>query len=723
MKKKALSMILAASMVASVLAGCDVNINIAPQETEQEEVVASAEDSDETEAATEESEVKAEESESEGEVDYSTGKPWMCSPLEGLVTEDTPTNLKDDYYLYVNKDELVKTVIPEGYSCIGGVYNLPPQFDSDLLDMFQNVKEAQTHDAELAINLYSLYMDWDSRNERGITPLKEAVDKIEEISSIDELNDYFTKSDMKEILTSLFGSCAYGDIYDSNKNNLTVYNANVLLGDSAEYSKLTEYGKIIKDAKSDLTTKMLVKMGYDESVAKEKFDNALAFDEMLADSIYTSNEEQMPDISERMHNMYSYDELKELEGNVPIIEYLENIGFNDFDEIQVTNPKWLERLREVYTDENLPLIKDAIIVRGVIGMDEYLDEECYSWDVECKNSINGSKGEKPYEVVAANNVSSDVEWAVARLYTEKYLNEEDKERISTLVDDVIEEYHTIINDADFISPETKEKAIDKLESMSKFVLYPDDWTPYSLEGLEIKNAADGGTLYEAIGDISEFFAKKENEKIHKPVDKSEWIATPTTINCFYNPSANSVTILGAFARGDLYTSEMSDEEVYGKLGIVIGHEISHAFDSAGAQYDKFGNMSNWWTDEDLAAFNEKNQKLADYYNSLTLWEGEKVNGDIVTGESCADMGGVRCMINLGKKKPGFDFDKFYQAYAKVWFLKASLQRIYSTNTDVHPQTYHRVNAVLQQFPEFLEFYGIKEGDGMYLAPEDRVNIW
>lgn len=719
MKKKALSMILAASMVASVLAGCDVNINIEPQETEQEEVVASAEDSEETEAATEETEEATDESEK----DYSTGKPWMCSPLDGLVTEDTPTNLKDDFYLYVNKNALVEAVIPEGYSCTGGLYDLPQAFDKELLEMFQNGEDAQTHDAELAINLYSLYMDWDSRNERGITPLKEAVDKIEAISSIDELNDYYVKSEGKDILVSLFGCWSYEDIYDSNKNNLIVYGMDTLLEDSAEYSKPTDYGNMIKEAKSILATKMLVKMGYEESVAKEKFDNALAFDEMLADSIFTSNEAQMPDYSEKIYNMYSYDELKELEGNVPIIEYIENIGFNDFDEIQLTNPKWLERLKEVYTDENLSLIKDAHIVRGALGMAAYLDKECYSWSVECSNSIRGSKGEKPYEVVAANNVSSNVEWAVARLYTEKYLNEEDKERISDLVDDVIEEYHYIISDADFISDETKEKAIDKLESMSKFVLYPDDWTPYSLEKLEIKNAADGGTLYEAMNDISEYFIMKQNEVIHKPVDKSEWIATPTTINCFYNPSANSVTILGAFARGDMYNSEMSDEEVYGKLGVVIGHEISHAFDSGGSQYDKFGNMSNWWTDEDLDKFREKNHKLADFYNSLTLWEGEKVNGDIVTGESCADMGGVKCMINLGKKIPGFDFDKFYHSYAKIWFIKASLQRIYNMNTDVHPQPYHRVNAVLQQFPEFIEYYDIKEGDGMYLAPEDRVTIW
>lgn len=168
---------------------------------------------------------------------------------------------------------------------------------------------------------------------------------------------------------------------------------------------------------------------------------------------------------------------------------------------------------------------------------------------------------------------------------------------------------------------------------------------------------------------------------------------------------------------------MSDEELYSRLGMVIGHEISHAFDSAGAQFDKDGNMNMWWNEEDYKAFEEKNKKLADYYSAMSPWAGQYFNGSIMTGEACADMGGMKCMLRIAAKKDGFDNDKFFRSYAQFWLSKFTKNTALYYLTDEHPMPYLRVNCVLQQFDEFCDLYDIKEGDGMYLAPEDRVNIW
>ena len=168
---------------------------------------------------------------------------------------------------------------------------------------------------------------------------------------------------------------------------------------------------------------------------------------------------------------------------------------------------------------------------------------------------------------------------------------------------------------------------------------------------------------------------------------------------------------------------MSDEELYARIGMVIGHEISHAFDSTGAQYDKDGNMNLWWTQEDWKAFNEKNARLEAYYSAMQAWEGENLDGSILTGEACADMGGLKCMLRIAAKKEGFDYDRFFRSYADLWLAEGTLNYTYSHLKDEHPLPYLRVNCVLQQYDEFLDFYGITEGDGMYLAPEDRVNIW
>ena len=213
------------------------------------------------------------------------------------------------------------------------------------------------------------------------------------------------------------------------------------------------------------------------------------------------------------------------------------------------------------------------------------------------------------------------------------------------------------------------------------------------------------------------------EEYAGPVDKEKWNAAPHTVNCFYNPQTNSIYIMGAFARGGLYNSDMSDEELYGTVGAVIGHEVSHAFDSTGAQFDKDGNMVSWWTEEDYATFLERNQKMAAYFNAMHPWEGQDFYGSIMTGEACADMAGIKVMLLLAAEKQDFDYDLFFRTYAGVWLLKDTLEMAYVRINDTHPMGYLRINATLQQYDEFLDFYGITEGDGMYLAPEDRVAIW
>ena len=181
--------------------------------------------------------------------------------------------------------------------------------------------------------------------------------------------------------------------------------------------------------------------------------------------------------------------------------------------------------------------------------------------------------------------------------------------------------------------------------------------------------------------------------------------------------------MGAFARGGMYRSDMSDEELYATVGAVVGHEISHAFDSSGGQFDKNGNLASWWTEEDYAIFQERNAKMADYFNAMHPWEGQDFYGSIMTGEACADMAGIKVMLLLAAENPDFDYDLFFRTFANVWLLKDTLERAYVRINDVHPMGYLRVNGTLQQFEEFLNFYGITEGDGMYLAPEDRVDIW
>ena len=368
-------------------------------------------------------------------------------------------------------------------------------------------------------------------------------------------------------------------------------------------------------------------------------------------------------------------------------------------------------------------MKDLMIVKGVLNTAGSLDRECYEWAYECSNAISGSTGMLDDETVFSSSVAGMLPWPAAQLYTDTYLKQEDKDRISAMVDEIIAAYHGILEEADFLSEETKAKAIEKLDAIDKRILFPDSWEKYDCAELNFAAPADGGTLWEASRANTEYWIRKEVKEFSDPVDKEEWGATPDTVNCFYDAQTNSIYILGGFAQGKIYHADMSDEELYAKLGAVIGHEISHAFDSTGAQFDKEGNFADWWTEEDYAAFQERNAKMEAYYSAMHPWEGQDLYGSIMTGEACADMAGIKVMLRLAAEKEDFDYDAFFRAYADIWLTKDTLQMAYARINDNHPMAYLRINATLQQFDEFLDYYGITEGDGMYLAPADRVNIW
>ena len=654
---------------------------------------------------------------------YSTGTPWMCIDLDGVVTEDTPAELKDDFALAVNKDNILSLEIPEGVPYGGTLMDVMLQNAEDIKNMFLGDKP-ESHDAKLAYDLFGLMMDWDSRNALGVEPLKEEIDPVEALDSIDALTKYLIDTPAMDQLAALWSCGSTQDMEDSSRYILAVASSGLLLDDSAEYRELTDYGAMVKAATTELALKMLDKLGYSEEESMEKIDNCLAYETMLSTAIASNEEQRKPDYLTRINNHYTREELREAQQNLPILEMLEDVfGYPEADDYLVMEPDFLVKLNELYTEENLPLIKDYMIVHGVLNGAGSLDRECYEWANEYSNAVSGSTGMLDDETVFSSSVAGSLDWAVARLYTETYLKQEDKDRISAMVDEILDTYHGIIAEADFLSEETREKAIEKLDAIDKRILFPDSWEKYSYERLEFTPAEEGGTMWEALKNLGAYAVAKSVREYSEPVDKEKWGVTPQTVNCFYNATTNSIYILGAFAQGNIYNSDMSDEELYGKLGAVIGHEISHAFDSSGAQFDKNGDMVSWWTEEDYAIFLEKNEKMVEYFNAMHPWEGQDFYGSIMTGEACADMAGFKCMLRIAAEKENFDYDSFFRAFADLWITKDSLQMVYMRINDNHPMAYLRINTTLQQYDEFLDFYGITEGDGMYLAPADRVNIW
>jgi len=658
------------------------------------------------------------------EIDYTSGTPWLCSCLDGNVTADTKTpDLSEDFYLACNIEGLRNLQIPDGYYTNGTQDQSVVQLDEDIMELFTLEYEAGSHDAQLALNLYSLYTDWDSRNAVGVTPLKKLTDEVERIDSLEAMTEYLGNVPVEDQLFSLFQIENSVDLDDSSAKVLDIKTSDLTLKDSAEYQNLTALGKGRKDAAETLVSRILGKLGYSEEEAAAKIGNCLSFETQLAPVMISEADQRKPDYYEKINNHYTRQQLTEAQGNVPLVAFLEKAsGYPETDSNVLEEPDWLAKLNSLYTEENLDLIRDYLIVHGVIDNADSLDRECHEWKKAYDNEVKGIVGDRSDELVISTIITDKLKWPVARLYCERYLSQNDKDRISGLIDEVISEYHGIIEEADFLTDETKAAAIKKLEAIDKQVLWPDDWSKYDSRDLEIASAADGGTLWEAVKAIVRYDTDQSIRQFSEPVDKDWWYFVPNTFNCGYDPQSNSIWIFGAFARGDIYNAEMNDEDLYARLGMVIGHEISHAFDSTGAQFDLDGNMKQWWTDEDWAAFRERNEKLNEYFKKIHPWEGQDL-AENKTGEACADMGGMKCMLRMAAKKDGFDYDQFFRSFADFWMEKETLTMVYIYCDDEHPLPYLRVNCSLQQFDQFLDLYGIKEGDKMYLAPEDRVNIW
>ncbi len=653
---------------------------------------------------------------------FATGKPWICSSIDGAVTEDTPANLKDDFYLYCEKEKILTQEIP------ANAYGRGTVMDTEVLQ-YEQLKEMmlngtpENHDEELVLDLLHLMGDWTARNEIGVQPLKEMVDEVEAIETIAELSQYFINKPAAWQLATLFDLDFDVGIKDISKNELTIDGPKLLMVDPEEYTNRTEFGLLFLNSRTSMARIILDKLGYTHEEIEIKIKNCLDFETLIAQSLPPDSFAYGTDYLEYLSESYTLsDKLAEQFRDFPILEILEdNLGFENVDHVILGGKNFPAGLGNAYTQDNLRMIKDYMIVIGCFSNALYLDRPNYVLCLELANESIGIDASPDEMDEFMEFIIHILPWPVSHMYCRYYSSETDKEKIKELIDDAVGKYKEIINEADFLSQAAKNAAIEKLEAIDMKVLFPDDWTFYQIaeEDLDLKDCS----YFEAIKKIDDYYIKRRARIFNADPDKTRWLSTPSTMNCIYTPNTNSLYILAAYAQGGNYNSDMSTEEVMASIGYTIAHEISHAFDLDGAQFDKDGQLKQWWTDDEVETFHAMGQKIADYYDSIEIWEDHPMNGQIVVNEACADMGGLKCMLKIASGIEDFDYDAFFRAVSNAEYAKYIPQIAYYYASDSHPLPHIRVNVLLQQFDEFIDFYGIQPGDGMYLAPEDRIIIW
>lgn len=653
------------------------------------------------------------------------GTPWVDYSLrENLaLVEEKPDSPKDDFYLWSNYDWLKTAEISPGDYTADVFTDTDQEIMAQCLDVLTDTS-LKSEDATMVQYLYNAFLDWDARNALGVAPLQEITDSIRAVSTLDELNQLLCD---KNYAGELLLSCdvAVG-ANDPETWIVDIQPVSLLLMDSAEYREPTEQGNLLKAVFTEILSKILERLGYSPEEASGMTARVFALEAELADSIMTSAEGMSPDYLQRINNEMNRTEAETLCSAFPLLAIVDSLGYAGAQRFLVEEPAYLQKLDGIYREDRLEDLKTYLIACTAVRHMYELDRECYDL---CNTlySAFGVEGAAPDEEEACLAVRSKLPSQMARALFEKYDITKMKADITRLCEETIGCYRKMLSEENWLTEETRTKAIEKLDAMRIIAVCPEKWPDYS--GLSL----EGLGYFDCCREIRRCRRLFSVSLADQPVDHDLWYCTLGNAwandilesNAVYDPGSNTFTILRGILGSAFYREDMSEEELYGAIGCIIGHEISHAFDPTGAQYDAAGRLNNWWTETDETAFSARAEKLVDYYNGITVFSGLQVPGESVQGEAVADMGGVQCMLNLlEEKKKDVDYRAFFETIAGIWRGIITWEmEFYALLQDPHLPNHLRVNTLMQQFPQFYETYGITEGDGMWLAPEDRVRIW
>ncbi|MBQ8962564.1 MAG: M13 family metallopeptidase [Clostridia bacterium] len=648
---------------------------------------------------------------------------WLNVDIQGNVTEDTPAVLKDDFGMFVNMDWILQAEIPAGESKAGSMEDVQRTLKDRQIALMQD-DSLTGHDAELVNKLYALVSDWDYRDAQGVEPAMPVIEALRSIDSLEAVTGYLCdRSNLKRNypLTMSVGA----DFTDPDIYITQIGTPSLMLQDSAEYAERTQAGELYYTLYEQLGTYVLARLGYSEDEAAQVIENAFALEALMAEHIKPMSTHYQADYFASLLNYYSPEELEALAGDFPILDMLQAFGLKVGQRFLVTEPDYIAALPELYTEENVALLRDWMTLKAALSMGTLLDRETYKQVEAISNTVMGVTGETSEDDNALQSVLAMLPVPMDNLYIQVYCTQQQRQDMLDIIEDVVAYYRTMLESVDWLSDETREKAIEKLDNMRVNAVYPDelgDWSALDFAGIE-----DGGSLLAANAAVQDYVLSLQSDKIDTAVDKDKWdqlTMQTAQVNAFYNPQNNSINIMAGILSGEIYNEDMSYEQKLGAIGTVIGHEISHAFDTNGSQFDKDGAISNWWTDEDYAAFQARAAKLAAWYDGFIPWDGANYSGQQVQTEAIADMGGMKCLLAIAAQQDNFDYDAFFRQYATVWRMQGLPAYLVTlVAQDTHPMRYLRVNATLAQFDEFIDFYGIQPGDGMYVAPEDRVAVW
>lgn len=635
----------------------------------------------------------------------------------GDITGHEKARPQDNLYLAVNADWQKTAQIPADRTETGTNAQIDMRLEKIMMQDFADFADGkkalpEVKNFDKAINLYKLARDFETRDKQGLTPIKADLAKFNDLADFAQFNQLASELTLADF-TLPFSFDVDADMKDTSKNVLHFYGPGTLLPDTTSYQG-PDSEKLLAILEKQ-TIKLLVMAGMDEKAAQSEVKAGLAFDQKLA-KVVKSTEEWSNYVA--MYNPMPMADFLAKFKSFDMKRYLENILPKLPQTVIVTEPRFLDHAQNLINPENFDEIKGWMLIKFINSVTNVLSQEVREAAFAYQQAITGA-GELPSQEKHAYRLADRIFDEVDGIYYgQTYFGEAAKQDVISMIEQMLKVYEQRITANDWLSEETKKQAIIKLKALVLKIGYPE-----KQEAIFDKLVVDPNkSLYENIKKISIAKNKENLAKLVKPVDRSVWLMPGNMNNACYDPQRNDLTFPAGILQTPFYDAKQSRSANYGGIGATIGHEISHAFDDNGAQFDEKGNMKNWWTKADFAEFNKRTQAAIDIYDGLEYGPA-KLNGKQVVSENISDISGLTCAIQACKMDGG-NLKELFENYARSWM---QIQRPEAIKTeiavDVHAPQPTRVNIPVQCQKEFYETYNVQPADGMWLDEDQRVVIW
>ena len=646
-----------------------------------------------------------------------------------LTNLDQTINPRNDFYQYACGGWMKANPLTDEYSSFGSFDQLAENNRTQIKGLIEELAKKQSQPGSITQkigDLYNIAMDSAKLNADGVAPIKEYLDKLASIKDRNGLSQEIATMH-RDGFGPFFGLYVGADDMNSSMNIAQLYQGGLSLGEREYYLDGDDHTKEIRTKFEEHVDKMFQLAGFTAEEAQKAAKNVMKVETRLAEASKSAVELRDP------YANYNKITVAQLKKEVPSIDwdaYFTTIGLKDLQDVNVGQMDEIKTVADLLKKEDLDVLKAYLQWNVINTASSYLSDNFVAQNFDFYGrTLSGTKEMQPRWKRAVSAVNGVLGEAVGQMYSEKYFPAAAKERMIKLVGNLQKALGERIQGLEWMSEETKAKALEKLAAFHVKVGYPDKWRDYS--NLEIKNDSYWANIIRS----NHFDHDKMIAKAGKPVDKDEWLMTPQTVNAYYNPTTNEICFPAAILQYPFFDMNADDACNYGAIGVVIGHEMTHGFDDQGRQYDKDGNLKDWWTPEDAKNFKERAQVLVDYFGNIEVLPGLKANGELTLGENIADHGGLQVSFlalqkamaenPLGKDEHGFTPEqRFFLSYANVWADNTRDEQIrLQTKSDPHSLGRWRVNAALPHISMWYDAFGVKEGDALYLPVEKRASIW